>query len=646
MWDALLPVGRDRRTGGYHRYAWTPAQRECEAWFTEEAARRGLDVEADGNGNTVAWWRPDPGSTEGGVVTGSHLDSVPDGGAYDGPLGVLSALAAIDLLRARGLEPSRPLGVAVFAEEEGARFGVACLGSRLMTGTLDPGRARDLRDADGVRLPDAMERAGVQPALGPSVGLLHGPSAFVELHVEQGRGLVDLGAPVGLAEGIWPHGRWRFRFEGEANHAGTTPMADRRDPMLTYAMTVLAANKRARLSDAGARATFGRLEVEPNGANAVPSAVSAWLDARAPDDTSLRALVGDVRRLADERAARDGTRLEVRAESETPAVHFDAGLRGPARPRPVSAARWPAAGAPHAGGPRRGRPRGRRHPHRHAVRPQPDRGLARTHGVRRTRGLPGRGRGARRRPRRAARARTGPAVNPEAGRTPGSAPTASYWCELAWLPPGEARRNVLVNVTGTRVTSVEPDVPNPPPHATRLPGLTLPGFANVHSHAFHRALRGRTESAPTAATTTPTTPGRTRGSFWTWRDQMYALAGRLDPESYGTLARAVYAEMALAGITCVGEFHYLHHGPDGTPYADPNVMTDVLVDAARAAGIRIVLLDTCYLAGGIGRPLTGVQRRFGDGDAYGWAERVDRRPRRTPAPTTSVPAPLSTRSAR
>ena len=327
MWDALLPVGRDRRTGGYHRYAWTPAQRECEAWFTEEAARRGLDVEADGNGNTVAWWRPDPGSTEGGVVTGSHLDSVPDGGAYDGPLGVLSALAAIDLLRARGLEPSRPLGVAVFAEEEGARFGVACLGSRLMTGTLDPGRARDLRDADGVRLPDAMERAGVQPALGPSVGLLHGPSAFVELHVEQGRGLVDLGAPVGLAEGIWPHGRWRFRFEGEANHAGTTPMADRRDPMLTYAMTVLAANKRARLSDAGARATFGRLEVEPNGANAVPSAVSAWLDARAPDDTSLRALVGDVRRLADERAARDGTRLEVRAESETPAVHFDAGLR-------------------------------------------------------------------------------------------------------------------------------------------------------------------------------------------------------------------------------------------------------------------------------------------------------------------------------
>ena len=280
----------------------------------------------------------------GGIVTGSHLDSVPDGGAYDGPLGVVSALAAVDLLRARRFVPARPLGVAVFAEEEGARFGVACLGSRLLTGALSAERASTLRDRDGNTLPEVMRAAGQVPDLGPA-DLLHEPAAFVELHIEQGRGLADLDAPVGLASGIWPHGRWRFTFTGEANHAGTTAMGDRRDPMLTYAMTALAANKRARLRDAepsgpsagpsdgptevhGARATFGRVEVQPNGANAVPSRVTAWLDARAADEAGLRALVDDVCRQAGERAARDQTTLDVHTDSVSPAVAFDAGLRG------------------------------------------------------------------------------------------------------------------------------------------------------------------------------------------------------------------------------------------------------------------------------------------------------------------------------
>jgi formiminoglutamate deiminase len=137
----------------------------------------------------------------------------------------------------------------------------------------------------------------------------------------------------------------------------------------------------------------------------------------------------------------------------------------------------------------------------------------------------------------------------------------------------------------------------------------LPGLANTHSHAFHRVLRGRTHGG--------------RGSFWTWREQMYEVAGRLDPDTYHALARAVYGEMVLAGITCVGEFHYLHHGPDGTPYADPNAMGHALIAAARDAGIRLTLLDTLYLTSGVdGRPLDGVQRRFGDGDAERWAARV------------------------
>ena len=185
----------------------------------------------------------------------------------------------------------------------------------------------------------------------------------------------------------------------------------------------------------------------------------------------------------------------------------------------------------------------------------------------------------------------------------------TYHAELAWVD-GRPQPEVLIEIEAGRVTAVTPGVPAPA-GAVRLPGLTLPGFANAHSHAFHRALRGRTHEG--------------LGTFWTWRDRMYEVAARLDPDTYLALATAVYAEMALAGVTCVGEFHYLHHGPDGTPYADPNAMGEALVEAAAQAGVRLTLLDTCYLAAGVdGAPLAGAQRRFGDGDAAGWVARVDR----------------------
>ena len=329
MWDDLAPVGRSRSTTGYNRSPFASAERECHGWFVEQCAARGLRVEVDGNGNTVGWWEAssmvEPVETPGAVLTGSHLDSVPDGGAYDGPLGVVSALAAIDLLRDRGFTPGRPIGVAAFAEEEGSRFGLACLGSRLATGTTTPEQARALADRDGVRVEEAMAAAGLVPGLGRSAWL-DGVGCFVELHVEQGRDLVDRGAPVGVASGIWPHGRYRFDFTGEANHAGTTLMEDRRDPMLTYAMTALAANKQARL--AAQRATFGRLEVAPNGTNAVPSRVTAWLDARCETEEHLEALVGAIEKQAQERAGRDRTALSVTAESVSPAVEFDRSLAG------------------------------------------------------------------------------------------------------------------------------------------------------------------------------------------------------------------------------------------------------------------------------------------------------------------------------
>lgn len=317
MWSELAPIGRSSESGGYFRKPFAAAERELDAWFREQAAARSLRLESDATGNLVAWWEP-PGAdgTRDAVLTGSHLDSVPDGGAFDGPLGVVSALAAIDELRSRGVVPNRRIGTAVFVEEEGSRFGLACLGSRLATGTIEWERARTLRDSDGVRLGDVVEGGGL--------GLLKDVGVFVELHVEQGRDLVDRHAAVGVASEIWPHGRYRFDFRGEANHAGTTRMEDRADPMLTYAMTALAANKQARL--ASQRATFGRVEVTPNGTNAVPSRVLAWLDARCSSSQALDELVAAITRQGAERARRDGTTLTVTAESTTAEVVFDRNL--------------------------------------------------------------------------------------------------------------------------------------------------------------------------------------------------------------------------------------------------------------------------------------------------------------------------------
>jgi len=318
MWRDLAPVGRSASSGGYFRQPFTTAERELDVWFTEQCKARGLEVERDRFGNTVAWWRP-AGAAGPAVLTGSHLDSVLDGGAYDGPLGVVTALAAVDVLRDRGVTPARPVGVGVFVEEEGSRFGLACLGSRLATGATDWATARTLTDRAGVAVEDALAEVARGDA-----DLLRDVGCFVELHVEQGRDLVDRDVAVGAASAIWPHGRYRFDFTGEANHAGTTRMEDRRDPMLTYAMTVLAANEQARL--AGQRATFGRVDVRPNGTNAVPSAVTAWLDARAETPEHLDALLADVERVAQERAGLDRTGLVVTPESVSGAVHFDADL--------------------------------------------------------------------------------------------------------------------------------------------------------------------------------------------------------------------------------------------------------------------------------------------------------------------------------
>ncbi|MGH3877777.1 MAG: allantoate amidohydrolase [Actinophytocola sp.] len=320
----LADVGRDPRRGGYSRHGFDRAELELREWFTAEALRRDLGVRTDRNGNLWAWWG-EPGADA--VVTGSHLDSVPGGGAFDGPLGVTTALEAVDVLRAKGFTPARPLAVVVFAEEEGGRFGVPCLGTRLLTGAIDADAARRLTDPDGVTLAEAVADAGLDPArLGRDDEALATVGRFVELHVEQGRGLVDLDAAVGVASSILAHGRWRFTFSGEGNHAGATLLGDRRDPMLPASALVLAARRAASHVD-DARATVGRLVPNPGGTNVIASTVDVWLDARAPDSPRTRAVVEEIAAAARAAATEEGCSVTVTEESYGDTVHFDAGLR-------------------------------------------------------------------------------------------------------------------------------------------------------------------------------------------------------------------------------------------------------------------------------------------------------------------------------
>lgn len=308
-------IGRDHRRGGFSRHLWQSAEMELREWFASRAARIGLDVETDRNGNLWAWWGP---AGPDAVVIGSHLDSVPGGGEFDGPLGVESAFAAVARLKAAGVRPRRPLAVIAFAEEEGSRFGVACLGSQLLTGSVSPDYVRALRDEDGISFAEAGAHVGFDTrGIGRDDEALSRIALFIELHVEQGRGLVDLGSPTAIASRILAHGRWTLTFRGQGNHAGATLMADRDDPMVTAARAVLDVRETA-LEFPGSRATVGRLTAVPGGANVIASSVVMTLDARASSDEETRALVAAI-------AARVGA-SEFVENSWSPEVHFDAGL--------------------------------------------------------------------------------------------------------------------------------------------------------------------------------------------------------------------------------------------------------------------------------------------------------------------------------
>lgn len=319
----LADVGRSD-SGGYDRPAWSGVDLECRQWFVQCADALDLDVETDRNGNLWAWWHPSLPATA--FVIGSHLDSVPEGGAYDGPLGVASAFAAIGALRRDGFTPRRPVAVVAFADEEGARFGVACVGSRLLTGALTPDRALALRDDDGTTMAEALRRAGVDPdRVGRDDERRARIGEFVELHIEQGHlpvgadpavhGLAAAGAPVGVSDRIWPHGRWRVDLPGQQNHAGTTPMGARRDPIVRLAHIVLAVRRGA--IDAGALATVGKVRVAPGAVNAVAGTATLWIDARGEQEQTVRRVLSHVRR---------ATGVAPLEESWTAETAFDSGI--------------------------------------------------------------------------------------------------------------------------------------------------------------------------------------------------------------------------------------------------------------------------------------------------------------------------------
>jgi N-carbamoyl-L-amino-acid hydrolase len=326
----IADTGRDPVRGGYSRHVFEPAELDLRAWFTGRAAALGLDVTADENSNIWAYWGARGPDTIG---VGSHLDSVPGGGALDGPLGVASALSAVARLQARGVTPARPVAVVAFAEEEGSRFGIACLGSKLLAGAITPDAARALTDPGGITFASAAAEAGFDPALlGRDEKRLAELAAFVELHVEQGRALADIGAPVAVASSILAHGRWRLTFTGEGNHAGATPMAGRRDPVVAASAAVLAASRIAGSRDdplggTNARATVGRLVPVPGGTNVIASRVDVWLDVRGDTDSATRRLLDDVTRAMAREAASHGCDFSMAEESYAPPVLFDQGLR-------------------------------------------------------------------------------------------------------------------------------------------------------------------------------------------------------------------------------------------------------------------------------------------------------------------------------
>lgn len=284
--------------GSFSRFAWTTEDNALRTWFATTATGLGLTVTVDSAGNQWAWWGAPSTEPASVISTGSHLDSVPSGGRYDGPLGVLSGLAAVAYLQQLGYQPNHPIAVVNFSDEEGARVGVACFGSRVLTGVIPGAEALAKPTVDGAgTLKDAISQFDVDLSnYGKDPNLVAAIGAHVELHVEQGFDLVPAHKPVAVASHIWPHGRWSVEIHGESNHAGTTPMRRRHDPMGDLARFIEATKAAAERHDAVA--TIGQVTVKPGGVNVIAHTIIASLDVRAAEESNVRAVLADLAEFA------------------------------------------------------------------------------------------------------------------------------------------------------------------------------------------------------------------------------------------------------------------------------------------------------------------------------------------------------------
>ncbi|HXV95885.1 MAG TPA: M20 family metallo-hydrolase [Gaiellaceae bacterium] len=314
--EAAARIGADPR-GGVSRFAWTPELAEANDWLAERLAALGLEVELDPAGNLVGRWQAGEGKA---VLVGSHLDTVPNGGRYDGALGVLAALDVVRRLRAEGVEPRRPLWVVSFNDEEGGRFQTGMLGSRAFCGDCD------LPDWGGRGVPEAMADAGFDFARLADARAIDGVGAYLELHIEQGPVLEHAGIDLGVVTAITGMVGYRARFVGEANHAGTTPMAHRRDALAGAARAVLALRDEAR-SRVDMTANVGVISAEPGGFNVVPGAAELTIDVRSATPDGYARLDPFVRDTLERIAAEEELRLEVRETHRKQPVALDAGLQ-------------------------------------------------------------------------------------------------------------------------------------------------------------------------------------------------------------------------------------------------------------------------------------------------------------------------------
>ncbi len=314
--EAAARIGADEH-GGISRFAWTSELAQANAWLMERLAELGVEVELDPAGNVLGRWESGEGTA---VLIGSHLDTVPSGGRYDGALGVVAAVDVVRRLKAEGVEPRRPVWVVSFNDEEGARFQTGMLGSRAFCGECD------LADWRGRGVPEAMVEAGRDFAALPRAGRVQEVGAFLELHIEQGPVLERLGVDLGVVTAITGILGFRARFLGEANHAGTTPMEHRRDALVGAARAVLALRDAARARD-DMTANVGVIAAEPGGFNVVPGAAEFTIDVRSPSPRRFGELEPFVRETLTAIADEEGLGLELAETHRKSPVELDAGLQ-------------------------------------------------------------------------------------------------------------------------------------------------------------------------------------------------------------------------------------------------------------------------------------------------------------------------------